>query len=739
MTTIDEYLIKGNTYRRKELHAIWGGSSLKGISVSPAYPFIFLFVRKQLYGNEYGWDENGIFHYAAERKNGDVQLTGNNKQIIDHVSNNKRVFIFQSLGEGKVEYVDEMIYIGYGQKKVVDINNENRDSIIFKFRRKSESIDHLGLYPDSEFENNIILRSNKKNVENIDNQAGFADSEFEAKVIVNSNEEKVKGLDEKGDPQGKEAISDKITNKDLLGRDILVEELSDFYIEYNESNHSPFYFGIFARWGMGKSSVIEMLKNSIQGKSTEKNKYLVCKVDCSLFDKKDKLWSTILNQLLDELSFKSQDKDKPVYKWNIFLRKYNLLSFKNKFYFINTCMKIWRNKLTASFWAFICTLAFLGIWKAPILNLIETKGFREIAALITVLTFVYALFKAGAIIIKKNVFLNDERREESSYFLSINEYKLLIESLNKVKKRNDTNIKVLLVLDELDRIHKDLLPDIIELIQLFKGLNNELYATEKENNGKDSVSQNDNENYKSGISFAFSFNHDVLFPVVGRSVSLEDKQLFIQSYRDYKGFVEGKEKDAFINYYKLGKEYMDKYLDLSLYLEDKINYEKLVEQLFVEAHQQVPVEDLGLQTEIKLNSENIGERGNERNLEVADTPKESEEMKTSSFTNKEKEIIKEIICKYASNVEPRKIIRLKNALILLKKLNRDIEFEMENQYEKELGEFILKFLEIEYNNEQEAIDSSNLEIAAAAEGSLIEKENRYIKYTNYFIHSKSND
>ncbi|MEH7435698.1 hypothetical protein, partial [Bacillus thuringiensis] len=122
-----------------------------------------------------------------------------------------------------------------------------------------------------------------------------------------------------------------------------------------------------------------------------------------------------------------------------------------------------------------------------------------------------------------------------------------------------------------------------------------------------------------------------------------------------------------------------------------------------------------------------------------DTLKESEGMATSSFTNKEKEIIKEIICKYASNVEPRKIIRLKNALILLKKLNRDIEVEMEDQYEKELREFILKFLEIEDTNEQEAINSSNLEVAAAVEGSLIDTENRYIKYTNYFIHSKSND
>ncbi|PFX45613.1 hypothetical protein COL24_00985 [Bacillus toyonensis] len=713
MTNIDQYLIKDKEYTRKEIHSTWGGSDLRGISVSREYPYIFLFRRilGQEEKDEYRWGENDTYYYPGEKYLGGGKLSQGNQQIKDHLINNKRIFLFEYSGRGKVKYVDEVVCVGYDFEGKL-VRNESEDNIlIFKLITVNK------------------LQSNKEN---------YNDIEFESYFIKREQEENLKNLDEKGNPQGKEAISDKITNKDLLGRDTLVEELSDFYIEYNESNHSPFYFGIFARWGMGKSSVIEMLKNSIQKKSTEKNKYLVCKVDCSLFDKKDKLWITILNQLLDELSFKNQDKGKSIYK-------YNLLSFKNRFYFTNTCMKLKRNKLKTSFWSLICTLGFLAIWKAPILNLIETKGFREFAALITVLTFVYALFKAVAMLIKKNVFLNDERREESSYFRSINEYRLLIERLNKAKKKKNTNIKVLLILDELDRIHKDLLPDIIELIQLFKGLNNELYVTEKKNNRRKWFFKSNHENYRSVISFAFSFNHDILFPVVGRDVSLEDKQLFIQSYRDYKGFVEGKDKDAHVNYYKLGKEYMDKYLDLSLYLEDKINYEKLVDKLFVEAYQEVSVEDLGLQTETKLNNEEIeekvneGNEVNEENLETVDTLKESEGMAISSFTNKEKEIIKEIICKYASNVEPRKIIRLKNALILLKKLNRDIEVEMEDQYEKELQEFILKSLEIEYTNEQEAINSSNLEVAAAVEGSLIDTENRYIKYTNYFIHSKSND
>ncbi|PGE31564.1 hypothetical protein COF06_22260 [Bacillus wiedmannii] len=53
---------------------------------------------------------------------------------------------------------------------------------------------------------------------------------------------------------------------------------------------------------MGQISVIEMLTKYIETNKSETNKYLVCIVDCSLFHKKEKLWITILNKLLDELS-----------------------------------------------------------------------------------------------------------------------------------------------------------------------------------------------------------------------------------------------------------------------------------------------------------------------------------------------------------------------------------------------------------------------------------------------------
>lgn len=75
-----------------------------------------------------------------------------------------------------------------------------------------------------------------------------------------------------------------------------------------------------------------------------------------------------------------------------------------------------------------------------------------------------------------------------------------------------------MILDELDRIHRELLPDIIEFIQLFKGIG----MNDKQINQEEmKVKVNE-----SVISFSFSFNHDLLFPIIGKNVSLDDQKLF---------------------------------------------------------------------------------------------------------------------------------------------------------------------------------------------------------------------
>ncbi|MGR5970053.1 P-loop NTPase fold protein [Bacillus paranthracis] len=126
-------------------------------------------------------------------------------------------------------------------------------------------------------------------------------------------------------PNGEDGLSDRITNKDLLGRNLLVRELGNFYTEYSKANSSPLYIGIFSRWGMGKSSLVEMLSEYIGNNNSNINEYVVCKVDCSVFDKKDQLWVRILNQLIDKISKDKDKEDKFNFKWKF-------ISFKTRFF-----------------------------------------------------------------------------------------------------------------------------------------------------------------------------------------------------------------------------------------------------------------------------------------------------------------------------------------------------------------------------------------------------------------------
>ncbi|WEA47197.1 type I restriction endonuclease [Priestia aryabhattai] len=521
-------------------------------------------------------------------------------------------------------------------------------------------------------------------------------------------------------PNGEGAINDRATKKDLLERDHLVREISDFYAEYSEKNPFPFYLGIFGRWGMGKSSVIEMLTEYIRNKSSNECEHLVLKMDCSLFDKKDKLWISILNDLLDLLS---TEKVNESVKWEI-------QSFKSKFFSLN--VKSWIKDNRGSLLLPVIPLIYLFIHLSYIGTFpkLIPKNFKDAASMVSIITFLYGVFKTGSLFIKQNLFLKDSRNESSSYIKSLKEYKQLISLLNDTEKKKD--IKILIVLDELDRIHKDLLPDIIELIQIFKGLNNTSFS---ENEGE---KQKKEEN-KSVISFVFSFNHDVLFPIIGKNTTLNDKQLLVGSYKKYNGFVEGTEKDAYVDYYKLGKEYMDKYLDLSIYLEEGIDYTRLVKELFKDVQEfpsdehVVPLSESNkddiqaTQRERKLEANKPIIPFEQKNLVIGSNDRTLHAM--SSFSDWEIKTITEIVNKYAKNVEPRKVIRLKNVLIMLKKLNKRTNFEANSLYREELEKFIIGFLEVNGHKK------NRTEVSMKNNTNDLEDNNEYFKFTEYFIPS----
>lgn len=137
-----------------------------------------------------------------------------------------------------------------------------------------------------------------------------------------------------GEGSGKDAKSDSIASKDELGRDILIKNLSKFYTEFTVENKKPFFMGVFAGWGRGKSSFIEMLTKKINSHQDENITHIISKIDTSLMDKKDTVWLSILAKLI--IDVEKENKENTIFK-NI-LSKINFFAFnatKTQFNLLN--------------------------------------------------------------------------------------------------------------------------------------------------------------------------------------------------------------------------------------------------------------------------------------------------------------------------------------------------------------------------------------------------------------------
>jgi 5-methylcytosine-specific restriction protein A len=86
----------GRTYRRRDIHAQYGGQRQGGISTPVRQPFILLFTGTgEHYGHHDGWEANGVYRYSGEGQAGDMVFTGGNKAIRDHAKNGKDLHLFE--------------------------------------------------------------------------------------------------------------------------------------------------------------------------------------------------------------------------------------------------------------------------------------------------------------------------------------------------------------------------------------------------------------------------------------------------------------------------------------------------------------------------------------------------------------------------------------------------------------------------------------------------------------------
>lgn len=129
--------IQGKTYRRSDIHGQYGGNPQAGISASAKAPFIFIFTGAT--GKQHGykdkWENDNMFSYTGEGQIGDMEYTRGNLQLRDHIALGKRVFLFEYVRKGYVQFVSEVEYFNSDVFSTHDRNRNQRMAIKFFMKR----------------------------------------------------------------------------------------------------------------------------------------------------------------------------------------------------------------------------------------------------------------------------------------------------------------------------------------------------------------------------------------------------------------------------------------------------------------------------------------------------------------------------------------------------------------------------------------------------------------------------
>ena len=132
---------EGQVYRRKDIHDMYGGNRQSGISPSAKTPYIFIFTGSS--GEQYGykdeWLNEDVFSYTGEGQSGDMQFTKGNLALRDHLSLDKRVFLFEYIAKGTVKFISELNFLDCDFFETHDTFGEMRIGIKFFFKRVGEA------------------------------------------------------------------------------------------------------------------------------------------------------------------------------------------------------------------------------------------------------------------------------------------------------------------------------------------------------------------------------------------------------------------------------------------------------------------------------------------------------------------------------------------------------------------------------------------------------------------------
>lgn len=137
--------------RQAQIHALLGGQQQGGISTPKDNPVIIAFTGEAGVSHGYRdfWDDDEIFHYFGEGQSGDMRYIGGNRAIEQHISDGKKLMLFQMMGKGRpYRYLGEFVRLSsYIQPNTPDTRGDLRDAIVFRLK-SVETSEGFGMFED---------------------------------------------------------------------------------------------------------------------------------------------------------------------------------------------------------------------------------------------------------------------------------------------------------------------------------------------------------------------------------------------------------------------------------------------------------------------------------------------------------------------------------------------------------------------------------------------------------------
>lgn len=124
-------------YNRKiDIHQKYGGNQQSGIVNCPNFPYIFIFSSNsgKTFGYSDYWD-NDYYYYTGMGSKGDMRFESGNKAILNHIQNEKKIFLFEGLKNGNCKYITELEFVDFNYITSLDIEGNSRNAIVFQLKK----------------------------------------------------------------------------------------------------------------------------------------------------------------------------------------------------------------------------------------------------------------------------------------------------------------------------------------------------------------------------------------------------------------------------------------------------------------------------------------------------------------------------------------------------------------------------------------------------------------------------